>query len=189
MKVPSILMISQSHPWNGSQCHSLQWTSKAFCLDVIRRGVNCCGLCPLPTPILCLAGTPSGVKIKVWSNSREGFYSPVPPLTSSAPPTEMHRHPHWEGVLGTCRWWEGHLQLLGLAFLLAIPWLCDTRQVGMWGKGWKRQNFIAATLLPFGPPFLMTETRTPSASLRFTSELLRIDTFQVCKYGHQCHLT
>lgn len=30
---------------------------------------------------------------------------------------------------------------------------------------------------------------SPSASLRFTSELLRIDTFQVCKYGHQCHLT
>lgn len=43
----------------------------------------------------------------------------------SVPPTEMHWHPYWEGVLGTCRWWEGHLQLLGLAFLLAIIWLCE----------------------------------------------------------------
>uniref|UniRef100_A0A8C4LQM4 Uncharacterized protein n=1 Tax=Equus asinus asinus TaxID=83772 RepID=A0A8C4LQM4_EQUAS len=32
-------------------------------------------------------------------------------------------------------------------------------------------------------------TKTPSAGLRCTSELLRIDTFQVCKYGHQRHLT
>lgn len=34
--------------------------------------------------------------------------------------TEMHWHSDWEGVLGTCWWWEGHLQLLGLTFLIAI---------------------------------------------------------------------
>lgn len=90
---------------------------------VRKRGVNCRGLCPLPTPIpSAWQGTLLGVKTKVRSNPREGFCARVPPLTS-VPPAEMHRHPHWEGVLGTCRWWEGHLQLLGLTFFLAITWL------------------------------------------------------------------
>uniref|UniRef100_A0A8C9GN68 Uncharacterized protein n=1 Tax=Piliocolobus tephrosceles TaxID=591936 RepID=A0A8C9GN68_9PRIM len=39
-----------------------------------------------------------------------------------------------------------------------------------------------------GPPFLKLRPRLLSAVLRFTLELLRIDTFQICKYGHQCHL-
>lgn len=62
------------------KCNSVQWISKALCLDVVRkRRVNCCGLCPLPTPILCLGkGTPSGVKIKVCSKPQRGLLCPCP---------------------------------------------------------------------------------------------------------------